>query len=107
IALQAAADEKRDAIMSLNDSLHLVQLKEAVQHYYAELHRPITYEYLLFDEFNDSPSDARQLAEIVHWAPSKVNIIMYNDVAGVALKRTSEKRLDAFMLELVDQYVTD
>src|SRR5699024_7981444 len=92
ISLHAANDEKRDEIMPINNSLNLVQLKEAVQHYYAELHRPITYEYLLFDEFNDSPSDARQLAEIVHWAPSKVNIIMYNDVAGVALKRAREKR---------------
>jgi len=106
ISLHAANDEKRDEIMPINNSLNLVQLKEAVQHYYAELHRPITYEYLLFDEFNDSPSDARQLAEIVHWAPSKVNIIMYNDVAGVALKRAREKRLDAFMQELVNHDVT-
>src|SRR5699024_5338538 len=106
ISLHAANDEKRDEIMPINNSLNLVQLKEAVQHYYAELHRPITYEYLLFDEFNDSPSDARQLAEIVHWAPSKVNIIMYNDVAGVALKRAREKRRDAFMQELVNHDVT-
>jgi len=87
ISLHAANDEKRDEIMPINNSMNLEQLKEAVQHYYAKLHRPITYEYLLFDEFNDSPEDARQLAEIVQWVPSKVNIIMYNDVAGVALKR--------------------
>lgn len=101
ISLHAANDEKRDEIMPINNSMNLEQLKEAVQYYYAKLHRPITYEYLLFDEFNDSPKDARQLAEIVHWAPSKVNIIMYNDVAGVALKRAREKRLDEFMQELI------
>ena len=85
---------------------NLSQLKEAVQYYYAKLHRPITYEYLLFDEFNDSPQDARELAQIAQWAPSKVNIIMYNDVAGVALKRAREQRLDAFMQELVKNDVT-
>ena len=61
---------------------------------------------LLFDEFNDSPQDARELAQIVQWAPSKVNIIMYNDVAGVALKRAREQRLDRFMQELVKNDVT-
>lgn len=106
ISLHAANDEKRDEIMPINSSMNLGELKEAVQYYYAKLHRPITYEYLLFDEFNDSPQDARELAEIVHWAPSKVNIIMYNDVAGVSLKRAREQRLDAFMQELIRNDVT-
>lgn len=106
ISLHAANDEKRDEIMPINSSMNLEKLKEAVQYYYAKLHRPITYEYLLFDDFNDSPQDARELAEIVHWAPSKVNIIMYNDVAGVALKRAREQRLDAFMQELIRNDVT-
>lgn len=106
ISLHAANDEKRDEIMPINSSMNLSQLKAAVQYFYNKLHRPITYEYLLFDNFNDSPEDARELAEIVHWAPSKVNIIMYNDVAGVALKRAREQRLDAFMQELVKHDVT-
>jgi 23S rRNA (adenine2503-C2)-methyltransferase len=106
ISLHAANDEKRDEIMPINSSMNLSQLKEAVQYFYAKLHRPITYEYLLFDEFNDSPQDARELAQIAQWAPSKVNIIMYNDVAGVALKRAREQRLDAFMQELVKNDVT-
>ncbi|NGP89477.1 23S rRNA (adenine(2503)-C(2))-methyltransferase RlmN [Fodinibius halophilus] len=106
ISLHAANDEKRDEIMPINSSMNLEQLKEAVQYYYTKLHRPITYEYLLFDEFNDSPEDARQLAEIVQWVPSKVNIIMYNNVAGVALKRARENRLDKFMQELVKRDIT-
>jgi 23S rRNA (adenine2503-C2)-methyltransferase len=106
VSLHAANDQKRDEIMPINSSLNLTQLKEAVEYYYAKLHRPITYEYLLFDEFNDTPEDARELAEIVHWAPSKVNIIMYNNVAGVTLRRAREQRLDRFMRELISHDVT-
>jgi len=106
ISLHAANDEKRDDIMPINSSMNLEQLKEAVQYYYAKLHRPVTYEYLLFDEFNDSPEDARQLAEIAQWVPSKINIIMYNNVAGVALKRARERRLDKFMQELISRDIT-
>lgn len=106
VSLHAADDEKRDEIMPINSSMNLEELEEAVTYYYNKLHRPLTYEYLLFDGFNDSVEDAGKLAEIVHWAPSKVNIIMYNNVSGVPLKRAREERLDAFMKELISRDVT-
>lgn len=103
ISLHAANDEKRDQIMPINDTSNLSKLRESVEHYYQSMMKPLTYEYLLFDEFNDGPEDARELASIARWVPSKVNIIMYNDVAGVALKRAREERLDRFMKALVDE----
>jgi len=106
ISLHAATDEKRDQIMPINSSMNLESLKEAVQYYFHQTAKPLTYEYLLFDGFNDSLQDARDLATIVHWAPSKVNIIMYNNVEGVELKRAQEDRLDTFMQALTNQGVT-
>ncbi|MFA5669038.1 MAG: 23S rRNA (adenine(2503)-C(2))-methyltransferase RlmN [Balneolaceae bacterium] len=101
ISLHAASDDKRDKIMPINNSMDLEMLKESVTYYFQNTKRPITYEYLLFDEFNDTSEDARNLAKIVKWVPSKVNIIMYNNVAGVALHRAREERLDNFLKELV------
>lgn len=100
ISLHAADDAKRNRIMPINENLNLQALKQAVRHYYEKSHQPLTYEYLLFDQFNDSIDDARKLASIARWAPSKVNIIMYNHVDGVDLQRASESRLDRFMAEL-------
>lgn len=105
ISLHAPTDEKRNKIMPINASMGLDALHDAVTYYYHTTRRQLTYEYLLFDEFNDSAEDARHLAEIVQWAPSKVNIIMYNDVAGVVLRRAREERLNAFMKELIRQDV--
>lgn len=105
ISLHAPTDEKRDEIMPINNSMNLESLEEAVRHYYKVLDRPITYEYLLFDGFNDTPEDAKNLAKIAKWVPSKVNIIMYNNVAGVELKRAREERLDKFMRELISHDV--
>ncbi|MFW6347343.1 MAG: 23S rRNA (adenine(2503)-C(2))-methyltransferase RlmN [Cyclonatronaceae bacterium] len=100
ISLHAATDPKRDEIMPINSSLNLAALREALTHYYAETGQPVTYEYLLFDGFNDSAEDAKALAKIARWIPSKVNIIMYNNVAGVALRRVREAQLDSFMRAL-------
>jgi len=106
ISLHAADDEKRNQIMPINSSLNLEKLEEAVRYFYNETGLSLTYEYLLFDHFNDDVVDAKKLTSIVRWVPSKVNIIMYNNVDGVELKRVKEQRLDRFMKQLVSQRVT-
>ncbi|MEX2464053.1 MAG: 23S rRNA (adenine(2503)-C(2))-methyltransferase RlmN [Balneolaceae bacterium] len=106
ISLHAADDEKRNKIMPINESLNLKELEDAVKYYYIQTESPVTYEYLLFDEFNDTEQDARNLVKIAQWVPSKVNIIMYNNVAGVALKRVREERLNRFMKTLVKYKIT-
>ncbi len=100
ISLHAADDEKRNKIMPINEKLDLAALRKSLEHYHRVMHQPVTYEYLLFDRFNDTPEDARNLAKIVRWVPSKVNIIMYNSVDGVTLQRADESRLNRFMSEL-------
>lgn len=106
VSLHAADDDKRDSIMPINESLNLEKLEEAVKYWFIKTEKPLTYEYLLFDEFNDSPADAKKLVRIARWVPSKVNIIMYNNVAGVTLQRAREDRLNRFMKTLADQNVT-
>ena len=101
ISLHAPSDEKRDKIMPINESMNLDTLEAAVRYYHRKTDRPLTYEYLLFDGFNDTSEDAKKLAKIAGWAPSKVNIIMYNNVAGVELQRAREDRLNSFMKTLL------
>ena len=40
------------------------------------------------------------------WAPSKVNLLMYNPVEGLSFERTSEAQLDRFVQVLVQEGVT-
>ncbi len=102
ISLHAADDEKRNQIMPINETLNLAALRQVLVHYHRTMKQPVTYEYLLFDQFNDSPDDARNLAAIARWIPSKINIIMYNSVEGVTLQRAREDRLNRFMSELTN-----
>lgn len=100
ISLHAPSDEKRNKIMPINSSMDLEALKDALKYYFEKTNKAVTFEYLLFDDFNDSDDDAKKLAEISNWLPSKVNIIMYNNVLGVELQRAREDRLDKFMRAL-------
>jgi len=97
-----------DQVQPVNEAekTSLPALKEAIQYYSRKTGRPITYEYCLFKGINDSTEDAHRLVDISRWAPSKVNLLMYNPVDGLNFERTSEDRLDRFVQVLVQEGVT-
>ncbi len=105
ISLHAPTDEKRSEIMPVNRSRRtdLKALRDAVRYYCSTLNRLVTYEYCMLGGYNDAPDDARALAGICGWAPSKVNLIMYNKVAGSDFRPTEESELNHFIRILVDR----
>lgn len=107
ISLHAPTDAQRSAIMPVNRSekTDLAALREAVVYYTGRTGRPVTYEYCMFAGVNDSERDAAHLARVARWAPSKVNLIMYNPVEGTAFRSTDEATLDRFIGVLVGKGV--
>lgn len=112
ISLHAPTDRQRSRIMPVNRSekTDLTALKEAVQYYYAQTKNPVTYEYCVFEGLNDADADARHLGAVTRWAPSKVNLIVYNPVRGAAVgdepfRSPSEGRLNGFIRALVAEGV--
>lgn len=108
VSLHAPVDEKRSSIMPVNRSerTDLTALKKAIQHYASTTGKMVMYEYCMFEGFNDSVEDAVALSKVVAWAPSKVNLIMYNPVPGKPFQPTDESQLDRFIEKLVDAGVT-
>jgi len=109
VSLHAPTDEQRSAIMPVNRSekTDLDALRSAIRYYHERTGRPVTYEYCVFEGLNDTPADAVNLAAATRWAPSKVNLIVYNRVAGAAdpsgdpFRSPDEPRLESFIRELV------
>ena len=108
VSVHAPTDAQRSAIMPVNRAARtdLAALRAALEYYWSKTSRDVTYEYCLFDGVNDSDADARALAEIVQWIPSKVNLIMYNPVGGLPFERTSDERVNQFVRVLVKKRVT-
>ncbi len=97
VSLHAASDEKRDQIMPVNKSIPLKELKEALKYYYNRTHTPVSFEYIVFNDFNDSPEDAYRLAEFCKAVPSKVNLIEYNPIEKGGFRQTDPERLAQFV----------
>jgi 23S rRNA (adenine2503-C2)-methyltransferase len=96
LSLHAANDEKRNTIMPINEQNSLKALAEALKYYYAKTKNPVTYEYIVFDGFNDTLKDAEELARFCKHLPCKVNIIEYNPISFAAFINAGEDKIEAF-----------
>src|SRR5476651_2107510 len=96
LSLHAANDEKRNTIMPINEQNSLKELAEALKYYYAKTKNPVTYEYIIFDGFNDTLQDAAELAQFCKHLPCKVNIIEYNPIAFADFINAGEDKVEAF-----------
>ena len=63
--------------MEINESNNLDSLRDALTYFYEKTKSRVTFEYIIFDGFNDELSDARELAEFAKCVPCKINKIEY------------------------------
>lgn len=96
LSLHAANDEKRNQIMEINESNNLAILAEALRYFYEKTGTRVTFEYIIFKDFNDSIKDAHELADYCKNLPVKINIIEYNPIDGGEFRQAAPERVDAF-----------
>lgn len=97
LSLHAATDEKRSEIMAINETNSINSLVESLNHFYSQTKNKITFEYILFQDFNDSIQDAQALVALCKRVPAMVNIIEYNPVDRVPFSKASEQKLSQFV----------
>jgi 23S rRNA (adenine2503-C2)-methyltransferase len=100
LSLHAANDEKRNHIMPINEQNSLEALKDSINYFYEKTGTRVTFEYIVFKDFNDSIDDAKELVAFCRVTKSKVNIIEYNPIDEGEFLQTTPERLNAFMHHL-------
>ena len=106
LSLHAADDTKRDQIMPINEQNNLEALMESIEYFYKKTKNRISYEYITFQNFNDSIDDAKKLLKLCRHFPVRVNIIEYNPIDGAPFLKSAEHRIDDFAKYLNDRGVT-
>lgn len=101
LSLHAANDAKRNEIMPINETNNIKVLIQALNHFYKQTGNEITFEYILFKDFNDSIKDADELIKVYRQVPADlINIIEYNPIDLAKFKKPDEAVTDAFMAHL-------
>jgi 23S rRNA (adenine2503-C2)-methyltransferase len=101
ISLNATNDTLRTAIMPLNGKWNLEMLIAAAREFPLRNREKLTFEYVLLDQVNDSPENARELVELVRGIRAKINLIALNPGPGVSFRTPAEKRVLGFQTILI------
>lgn len=98
LSLHAANDIKRHEIMPINDTNNIKSLIDALNYFYKQTKNEISFEYILFNDFNDGLKDADELIKIYRQVPADlVNIIEYNPIEFAQFSKPTEEKTEAFM----------
>ena len=96
LSLHAANDKKRSEIMEINDTNNLSILRDALKYFHEQTETRVTFEYIIFKDFNDSIEDAQELADFARCVPCKINIIEYNPIDDGIYQKADTNKVDAF-----------
>jgi 23S rRNA (adenine2503-C2)-methyltransferase len=96
ISLHAADDALRTSMLPINKRYPIDDLLDACRDYIAATSRRITFEWALVNEVNDTPGQARLLAQKLNGMLCHVNAISLNPTQGYLGQATTRERADKF-----------
>ena len=102
ISLNASNDELRNRLMPINRKWNLEKLISAARNFPLRNRERLTFEYVLLDAVNDSPQNARELAELIRGMRAKVNLIALNPGPGIDFRTPAEACVLEFQKVLTD-----
>ena len=105
ISLHAPDDETRSKLMPANRGRGVENLISACRDYYKRTGRRISFEYAMIDGVNDSPAQAKRLAELAKSVSAHVNLIPLNHVEERAFLPSGPENLRNFIKLLEDRGV--
>jgi 23S rRNA (adenine2503-C2)-methyltransferase len=106
VSLHAADNELRSSMLPVNKRYPIEELIRACEEYVDKTNRRVTFEWALIHDVNDSPEQARQLAQLLSGlvrggsALCHVNVIPLNPTQGFEGQATTRERAQAFKDEL-------
>ena len=106
VSLHATTDEQRTALVPPNRRYPLADVLAACRRFPLKKRSRITFEYVMLDEVNDTPEDARRLVKLLAGIKAKVNLIPLNPAPGIPYSRPSDERVNRFAQFLADRHIT-
>ena len=100
VSLHAPSDLLRTRIVPTNEQVGLEPILAAADYYLETTGRQVTFEYVLLKELNDRPEHARSLGRLLRGRQAHVNLIPFNDVAGLEYRRPTPEAVADFQTAL-------
>jgi 23S rRNA (adenine2503-C2)-methyltransferase len=96
LSLHAPNEALRRELIPWAEHFSLPEILDAARYYFDQTGREITLEYILLAGVNDQAKHAEQLVRLCRTLRANVNLIRYNEVAGLPFGRPASKDVVRF-----------
>ena len=93
ISLHSAIQKKREMLMPFSNKINLDELLKSLIYWYGKVRKITTFEYIIWENINDSLEDIEELVKFCKKVPSKVNIIEYNHIGDKSYRSASKEKI--------------
>jgi 23S rRNA (adenine2503-C2)-methyltransferase len=106
ISIHSPGKDQRLSIMPVEKAFPIQDVVDLLREYDWTKQRRLSFEYIMFDNFNDSLIYAKELARMLKGLSCRVNLIRFHAIPDVNLKPSTKEKMDAFRDYLASKGMT-
>jgi 23S rRNA (adenine2503-C2)-methyltransferase len=106
ISLHTPFDEERRKLMPVQNVYPLEEVLKEVRSWDFGRQRRVSFEYILFKDFNDSLAHVNELSRILHGIRCRINLIRFHPIPDTPLKSPDEGTINLFKEKLNAKGIT-
>ena len=96
ISLHSPFHEERLSLMPIEKAFHIDSVIDLLHLYDFSHQRRVSFEYIMFDELNDSGRHAKELSRLLKGIDCRINLIKFHSIPGVDLRSSNERKMEEF-----------
>ena len=96
VSLHTPFDEERRKLMPVQQVYPLQEVLKEIRSWAFGKQRRVSFEYILFKNYNDSPAHVKELSRILHGIRCRINLIRFHPIPGTPLESPDEETIIHF-----------
>ena len=106
VSIHSPNSQQRFSIMPVEKAYPIADVINLLKEYDWRGQRRLSFEYIMFDGFNDSVSHAAELAQLIRGLDCRVNLIRFHMIPNVSLKTSVKEKMITFRDYLTSKGIT-
>ena len=96
VSLHSPYSEERLSLMPVEKAFPVSEIIQLIRQYDFAHQRRVSFEYIVFNNLNDTPQHAKALACLLSGIPCRVNLIRFHAIPDVSLQSSDLSKIEAF-----------
>jgi len=106
ISLHTPFDEERRKLMPVQQVYPLREVLKEIRSWDFGRQRRVSFEYILFKDYNDSAAHVNELSRILHGIRCRINLIRFHPIPDTPLESPTDSAIEEFRNKLNSKGIT-